>query len=84
LTDLKNKSELSKIVTPSVGSKQYGQEAFITDLVCTACLDVMPNNPRNFNVDNVRVVKILGGSLFDSRVIRGMVFGREAEGKSSI
>jgi hypothetical protein len=35
---------------------------------------------KGFNVDNIRVVKILGGSLGGSRVVRGMVFGREAEG----
>lgn len=40
----------------------------------------MPPNPKNFNVDNVRVVKIMGGSLAGSRVVRGMVFGREPEG----
>lgn len=31
-------------------------------------------------MDNVRVVKVLGGSLSDSRVVRGMVFAREPEG----
>ena len=40
----------------------------------------MPANPKNFNVDNVRVVKIMGGSLANSKVVRGMVFGREPEG----
>ena len=40
----------------------------------------MPKNPKNFNVDNVRVVKIMGGSLSGSRVVQGMVFGREPEG----
>ena len=34
-------------------------------------------NPSNFNVDSVRVVKILGGSIFDTSVVKGMVFGRE-------
>lgn len=41
----------------------------------------MPKNPRDFNVDSVRVVKVLGGGLDASRVVRGMVFGREAEGE---
>jgi hypothetical protein len=58
---------------------QYGYEEFLSPLVVDACLSVMPSNPRNFNVDNVRVVKIMGASLLDSRVIRGMVFGREPE-----
>lgn len=41
---------------------------------------MLPKNPANFNVDNVRVVKIMGGSLEQSRVVKGMVFGREPEG----
>lgn len=45
-----------------------------------AALTVMPKNIKDFNVDSVRVVKILGGHLDQSRVIRGMVFPREAEG----
>jgi T-complex protein 1 subunit theta len=40
----------------------------------------MPANSANFNVDNVRVVKIMGGTLQSSKVVRGMVFGREPEG----
>ena len=40
---------------------------------------VMPRNPQNFNVDAVRVVKIMGGGLSASRVVKGMVFNREPE-----
>ena len=40
----------------------------------------MPAQPKNFNVDYVRMVKILGGSIYDSQVVRGMVFHRQAEG----
>ena len=40
----------------------------------------MPSNPKTFNVDNVRVVKIMGGGLYKSEVVQGMVFGREPEG----
>ena len=42
------------------------------------------SNIKNFNVDNVRVVKIMGGTLSGSTVVRGMVFGREPEGKLSV
>ena len=34
----------------------------------------------SFNVDNVRVSKILGSGIHASDVVRGMVFQREAEG----
>jgi T-complex protein 1 subunit theta len=43
-------------------------------------LSVLPKVASNFSVDNIRVVKILGGSLNQSRVIKGMVFGREPDG----
>jgi T-complex protein 1 subunit theta len=44
----------------------------------------MPSNPKNFLVDSIRVVKILGGGMYDSKVIKGMVFGREPEGMLEI
>ena len=31
----------------------------------------MPKNPKNFNVDNVRIVKIMGGSILASTVMKG-------------
>lgn len=65
---------------PTLASKQYGSEDLLAKLVAEAVLAVMPKNPSAFNVDNVRVVKIMGGGLSQSRVIKGMVFGREPEG----
>ncbi|KAF8441291.1 chaperonin Cpn60/TCP-1 family [Boletus edulis BED1] len=73
-------SSLAEALKPTIASKQYGFEDTLSALVAEAALAVMPNNPKNFNVDNVRVVKIMGGNLSGSRVIQGMVFGREPEG----
>lgn len=39
-----------------------------------------PKNPVNFNVDNVRVAKLLGGGLRNSTVVRGMVLRNDAVG----
>lgn len=83
VSDLTKFDELIKAVRPVIGSKQYGYDQFIAEIVCKACIDVMPNNANNFNVDSIRVVKILGGSLHDSQFIRGMVFEREPEGMKS-
>ena len=49
-------------------------------MVAEAILAVLPKQPANFNVDNIRVVKIMGGSLEQSKVVKGMVFGREPDG----
>ncbi|KAL4941836.1 hypothetical protein BDV06DRAFT_173253 [Aspergillus oleicola] len=80
LQDLRSQDELAKALRTVVASKQSGTEQTLAALVAEAVLAVLPKNPINFNVDNVRVVKIMGGSLEQSRVIKGMVFGREPEG----
>lgn len=42
----------------------------------------MPANPLNFVVDAVRVVKILGGDIYQSKVVNGMVVQHDSVGKS--
>ncbi|KAJ2016868.1 T-complex protein 1 subunit theta [Coemansia sp. S680] len=70
-----NSSEVLKAVRSAVAAKQYGQEAGLSALVAEAVLAAMPaKDASRFNVDNVRVVKVLGGSLAQSRVVHGMVF----------
>ncbi|KAG1831946.1 chaperonin Cpn60/TCP-1 family [Suillus subalutaceus] len=77
---LLRRESLITALKPAIASKQYGYEDTLSSLVAEAALAVMPKNPKNFNVDNVRVVKIMGGSLSGSKVVQGMVFGREPEG----
>jgi T-complex protein 1 subunit theta len=78
--DARSLDELSKALRTVISSKQSGNEDILAELVAEAVLSVLPKNAANFNVDNVRVVKILGGSLNQSKVVKGMVFGREPEG----
>ena len=60
-------------------SKQYGHEDFLADLIVKACSAIVPEKQTSFNVDNVRVTKILGGGLLQSEVVSGMVFKRAVE-----
>ncbi|KAI8148929.1 T-complex protein 1 theta subunit [Fennellomyces sp. T-0311] len=78
--DLTSSKELHKTVKAAIGSKQYGHEDLLSDLVVEAALNVMPKKHTDFNVDNIRVVKVMGSSIYESKVVRGMVFGREPEG----
>lgn len=80
VADIRSQAELSKAIRTVVAAKQSGTEDFLADLVAEAVLAVLPKNPTNFNVDNVRVVKIMGGSLEQSKVVKGMVFARQPEG----
>lgn len=39
-----------------------------------------PKNPANFDVDNVRVSKLVGGGLHNCTIVRGMVLKGDAVG----
>ena len=78
--DLRSHPELAKAIRTVIASKQSGSEDFLAGMVAEAVLAVLPKQPVNFNVDNIRVVKIMGGSLEQSKVVKGMVFGREPDG----
>uniref|UniRef100_T1JMI0 T-complex protein 1 subunit theta n=1 Tax=Strigamia maritima TaxID=126957 RepID=T1JMI0_STRMM len=72
-------SEVSKGIHAAVMSKQYGIEDFLAPLITHACVSILPKEGV-FNVDNVRVCKILGSGVLKSEVVSGMVFKREVEG----
>ncbi|RKP37589.1 chaperonin Cpn60/TCP-1 family [Dimargaris cristalligena] len=80
VNSLADPAELRKAVRTAIASKQYGYEDLLADLVTEAVGQIMPKNPAQFSVDGVRVVKIMGGGIYDSRVLRGMVFARQPEG----
>lgn len=53
---------------------------FFSTLVAEACIKALPVNHKSFNVENIRVSKILGSTTADSFVINGLVVNRAAEG----
>ncbi|XP_066998690.1 T-complex protein 1 subunit theta [Anabrus simplex] len=77
--DYRNEAEVIKGLKSSIMSKQYGSEDFLTKLITKACVSILPEK-TTFNVDNVRVCKILGCGVFSSEVVQGMVFKRNVEG----
>ena len=75
-TTLRDKAELTRLIKSTVASKQFGLEDFISGLIAEAAIYSMPANTGQFTTENVRVQKILGGGIFDSEVIHGMVVTR--------
>ena len=79
--DINNLEEVTKFIKPVIGSKLvHGQEDFLAPLVAQACINVVPKEKEKFDVDNVRVAKILGGNLMKSEVLKGMLVVRKTEG----
>uniref|UniRef100_A0A7N8X8P9 T-complex protein 1 subunit theta n=1 Tax=Mastacembelus armatus TaxID=205130 RepID=A0A7N8X8P9_9TELE len=77
--NLHDVDEATSLIRTAVMSKQYGNEDFLSNLIAQACVSIFPES-GNFNVDNVRVCKILGCGVTASSVLHGMVFKKEAEG----
>lgn len=69
-------------IRTAIQSKQYSNEDFLAKLVAEACISILPEQ-TTFNVDNIRVCKILGSGVHKSEVVQGMVFKRQVEGEVS-
>lgn len=78
--DIKDEAQVSMCLKSCIASKQYGLEDVLTPLIAKSCISVLPANRNMFSVENVRVAKVLGGSVSDSTVIAGAVLTRSAEG----
>lgn len=83
--ELKNPRDLQELtycLKSVVGTKYHGFEDLIAPAVAEACIAVMPRKAKNpsVNVDSVRICKLLGGTISDSKVVQGMVVQRDTEG----
>lgn len=80
--DLRNKDTIVGVLKSVLCTKYYGYEEQMGGIVADACIAVMPSPPKpaKVGVDAVRVAKIQGGSITDSKVYNGVVLGRSAEG----
>lgn len=65
--DSRDENEVKQAIKSAIESKQYGNEDFLADLVTKACISILPEQ-TTFNVDNIRVCKVLGSGLQSSQV----------------
>jgi T-complex protein 1 subunit theta len=78
--DLRDTSAVAGRLAAPVGAKHAAALDTLAPLIARACASVCPANPANFNVDNVRVVKVAGGVPADSHAVPGLVLKRGVEG----
>uniref|UniRef100_A0A8I6AAR4 T-complex protein 1 subunit theta n=1 Tax=Rattus norvegicus TaxID=10116 RepID=A0A8I6AAR4_RAT len=58
---------------------ELAEELLRIGLSVSEAISIFPDS-GNFNVDNIRVCKILGSGVYSSSVLHGMVFKKETEG----
>lgn len=67
VNNIRDRKEITDCIKSAIASKQYGLENFLSSLIAEAALFAMPaTDSSKFNVDSVRVQKILGGTINDS------------------
>uniref|UniRef100_A0A914Z1X8 T-complex protein 1 subunit theta n=1 Tax=Panagrolaimus superbus TaxID=310955 RepID=A0A914Z1X8_9BILA len=76
--DLHKVEEVKKYIFSPIMAKQLIHADFISGIVAKACVQTASKS-NGFNVDNIRIVKLPGGTVKDSVVINGMVFNRSSE-----
>ena len=80
MEDPRDHAQVTKALTASVSSKVPNYSEFLAGLVAKACIHSTPDNPKNFDIDNIRVVHILGSAIEDSTFISGFLIKRSVEG----
>ena len=78
--DGRNKSELVKVAKTSMQTKLVSKESdALSELVVNATLEVSEPNESGYSVDidDVKVEKKAGGSLRDTKLIKGIVLDKE-------
>ena len=78
--DAGNKSELIKVAKTSMQTKLVSKESNeLSEIVVNAALQVSESNDSVYNVDidDVKVEKKAGGSLRDTKLIKGIVLDKE-------
>lgn len=78
--DLRNVAQIAKGLKATISAKIPNYGDFFADLVARACINSLPDIAGKFDIDNIRVVQILGSSVDDSTYMSGMVVKRAAEG----
>lgn len=81
VADVHDKAEIEKAIFSVLSAKQSGYAEPLSTLVTEACLLILSDSKRpSLNMDGVRIAKLIGGNVLDSKVVKGMVLRRPPEG----
>lgn len=79
VTDPKDFSQVLPVIESALCPKMPGYYKHFSDLVTKACIRILTDS-KDFDLDHIRIVKIIGGGLLDSHLINGMVIERPPMG----
>mmetsp|Transcript_1891 Transcript_1891/g.1312 ORF Transcript_1891/g.1312 Transcript_1891/m.1312 type:complete len:152 (-) Transcript_1891:127-582(-) len=78
VSDISDYEQVSPVLSCVLATKVYGYETQLADLVVDACTHCFKDG--KFLTSSVRVTKVLGATLADSKVVRGMLLTTDTLG----
>jgi T-complex protein 1 subunit theta len=79
IKDVRSLKDVAACLKPTLTSKLLGYSDFFANILADACIKSCPKNTSNFDIEHVRVAKIMGGSVYDSFMLHGLIVTRNAE-----
>lgn len=77
ISDISNVSQVLPVIETALCPKMPGYYQHFAKIITEACVKILPQEKEGtFNLDHVRIVKIIGGGLADSHLVNGMVIER--------
>lgn len=77
--NIRDIDEVTRCLKASISPKLQDNGDFFSKKIAEACIQALPNNSNNFDVEYVRTAKILGASTNDSFVVKGLIVTRNVE-----
>mmetsp|Transcript_51097 Transcript_51097/g.127233 ORF Transcript_51097/g.127233 Transcript_51097/m.127233 type:complete len:532 (-) Transcript_51097:677-2272(-) len=81
LTDFFNLRIMSSLISLIVGRSIQGLENFLAPQIAYACTKTLSSSKKKISINDIRVVKVLGGSFEQIKTINGTVVLRDTEGR---
>lgn len=79
--NFRDPKQVEKVLLSTLQPKLMSYSPYFAELLAKLCTGALPKNPKNFDVEHVRVCKLLGSNVYESNVLQGMVITRKAEGR---
>ena len=79
LTNLSNVKVVASIISLIIGRSIQGLENYLAPQVAFACIKTLSGNKKNFSPNDLRVIKVLGGSFEQIKTINGTVLLKDTD-----
>lgn len=81
VNNVRCEKEVTQAIFAALSSKLTIYAEHLTALIAKGCTSICPENPLDFDPEYFRVGKILGGSIYESFIMKGLLVMRGAEGQ---